>query len=603
MVIAVPERYARVSPEHTPERSNSIMQRIPEIGPEGLDHRSAARYLLALVGRQKASIAWGVVSSSIWNTSQVIIPVAIGKAVDRGIAQGHDDDLVLWSLVILGLGLVRAVFGTAFYRQSVIIRTVTGCLTAQMVTRHVTALGASLPRAQNIGNLTATATADVATIGNGLRHVGRVLGSVVAVVVITVIMFTISFPLGLLTLVIVPAVVGLSGLLLRPLHRHQDEYRSQQGRLAGRAVDIAAGLRVLRGIGGERQFAKAFHSDSAKLRTADVQVARAEANLSAAEVFMPGLIAAIVTFTAAQFVLRQQVTIGQMVAFYAFAVFLTLPLHDIIEGANQITRALVSADRVTALLNTKAPDRSTRGMIAGPLDGAHLVDTVSGLGLPPSTLMAVACARSADAELLAHRLARFEESDGGDVRLGEVSLSSLPIPIVRSRVLLARNIDRFFAGSLRHEIAPSRAVAAEDVANALRIACATDIIAPLPDGLDTKMSGRGRSFSGGQLQRLRLVRALLAEADFTVLVDPTNAVDAYTEHSIGANLAAWHQSRQDSRTTVLFTTSPLLLRYAEQVAYVVDGRVVATGSHDELRQTYPEYRALMTREDASVVEK
>lgn len=575
------------------------MQRIPVMDSAGLDHRSAARYLLSLIARQKAGMTWAVVSSGVWNTSQVVIPVAIGRALDQGISKHDSGQVLLWSVVILLLGMLRAVSGTAFYRQSVITATRSGGLTMQLVTRHVTALGASLSREHDIGDLTATCTSDITTIGNGLRHVGRVLGSIIAVVVIMVLMFMIMLPLGLLVLATVPAVVLLGGYLLRPLHRHQGDYRSQQGRLAGRAVDIASGLRVLRGIGGERPFAKAFHSDSARLRVADAGVARAEANLSASDVLMPGLIAVIVTYAAARFVLNGHVTIGQMVEFYAFAVFLTLPLHDIMEGANQFTRALVSAGRVTALLNTPAPDRTGLAPTAENGGAVHLVDADSGLDLSPSTLTAIVCAGSSDAELLARRLARFEDS--GNVALGGQPLSSLPVANVRSRVLLARNNDRFFAGTIRHELAPSGTPTPEKVADTLRIASATDIIDALPDGLDTQMTGRGRNFSGGQLQRLRLTRALLTDADFILLVEPTNAVDAYTEHAIATNLARYHTSASRRRSTVVFTVSPLMLQQAQSVAYVIDGRVVATGSHEELLENHPEYRKLMAPDEASVV--
>jgi len=187
--------------------------------------------------------------------------------------------------------------------------------------------------------------------------------------------------------------------------------------------------------------------------------------------------------------------------------------------------------------------------------------------------------------------------------VGEEPLSSLPISVVRSHILLARNSDRFFGGTLRHEIAPSDTAAPERIAEALRIASATDIVDALPDGLDTPMAGRGRAFSGGQLQRLRLARALLADAEFTVLVEPTNAVDAYTEHSIAANLADYHESAARSRSTLVFTVSPPLLQRAQLVAYVVGGRVTATGTHEELLGSYPAYRELMTRDDASVAER
>src|ERR1700745_146520 len=148
------------------------MHRIPEFGPEGIDHRSAVRYFLGLIALQKASMAWGMLTSGVWDTSQAFIPVAIGRAVDGGIVGRDGGQLILWSSVIFALGLVRAAAGIAFLRQTIITRTVSSGLTVQLITRHVTQLGRSLSREQDIGNLTATVTSDVTTIGDGLLHVG-----------------------------------------------------------------------------------------------------------------------------------------------------------------------------------------------------------------------------------------------------------------------------------------------------------------------------------------------------------------------------------------------------------------------------------------------
>jgi ABC-type multidrug transport system fused ATPase/permease subunit len=210
--------------------------------------------------------------------------------------------------------------------------------------------------------------------------------------------------------------------------------------------------------------------------------------------------------------------------------------------------------------------------------------------------MAVACADSPFADLLARRLARFDDS--GDVTLDGEPLASLPLSVVRSRVLLARNSDRFFGGTVQHEIAPSETTGPEEIAAALEVACAADIIDPLPDGLDTRMRGRGRTFSGGEQQRLRLARAILVDADVTLLVEPTNAVDAYTENTIAVNLTRYHEALPGSRSVVVFTASPLLLQHFPLVAYVVDGRVVATGTHKELLATHSGYQGLIRRDDA-----
>ena len=129
---------------------------------------------------------------------------------------------------------------------------------------------------------------------------------------------------------------------------------------------------------------------------------------------------------------------------------------------------------------------------------------------------------------------------------------------------------------------------------AVNAAAATDVLEALPDGLATEVEERGRSFSGGQRQRLVLARALVADPEILVLVEPTSAVDAHTEARIADLLV---QARRD-RATVVCTTSPLLLDRADTVALVVDGRVVAEGTHRDLLDTEPRYRAVVTRGEA-----
>jgi ABC-type multidrug transport system fused ATPase/permease subunit len=103
----------------------------------------------------------------------------------------------------------------------------------------------------------------------------------------------------------------------------------------------------------------------------------------------------------------------------------------------------------------------------------------------------------------------------------------------------------------------------------------------------------GREFSGGQQQRLRLARALAAEPEVLILVEPTSAVDAHTEARIAQRLGPARRGR----TTVVCTTSPLVLDRVDQVAFVVDGQVVAEGTHEELLAAEPNYRATVTREE------
>jgi ABC-type multidrug transport system fused ATPase/permease subunit len=187
------------------------------------------------------------------------------------------------------------------------------------------------------------------------------------------------------------------------------------------------------------------------------------------------------------------------------------------------------------------------------------------------------------------------------VTWGGVALAAVPLADVRDRILVADHDAYLFAGTLRAMLRPRRPVDDRDadrdaddtrIRAALHTASAEDVVDALPDGLDTPMMARARTLSGGQQQRVRLARAALAEPEVLILIDPTSAVDAHTEARISERL---RQARQ-GRTTVLMATSPLLLGRADTVAYLSDGRVVATGTHADLIDRSDGYRALVSRD-------
>ncbi|MFC5187311.1 ABC transporter transmembrane domain-containing protein [Actinomadura harenae] len=569
------------------------MKDLPVPEPGIPDHRSPTRYLLWLVRVQRRSVTGVAVLGTLFFLSQALMPAVIGRAIDAGVAAGDTGALLRWAGALAALGVVQMVSSVTRHRLAVFNWLSATYRTFQLVTRQTTRLGATLPKRLTAGEVVSVGISDVARIGDVLDILGRGTGSVVAIVVVAALLLATSWPLGLVVLIGVPLILALAAPLLRPYERREDAHRELVSELNSTATDLVAGLRVLRGVGGEGLFAGRYARRSQDVRRAGVRVAWAESRISGAEVLLPGLLVALVTWLGAHFAQDGKITIGQLVAFYGYAVFLVDPLRTIGEMAQKFTKGRVAAGRVCRLLAVE-PEIVHTG--TRPVDGpAELVDAASGLVVRPGRVTAVAAADPRDAAALADRLGRYAE---GDVTYDGVPLAE--VADVRSRVLVAVNEDRLFSGPLLGTLAPPSGVetaveasveAAVDTAvdTAVDAAAAGDVVEAT--GLDGHVAEAGREFSGGQRQRLRLVRALAADPDVLVLVEPTSAVDAHTEAAIAERLGRVRAGR----TTVIATTSPLVLDHADHVAFVEHGEVVAEGTHRGLLDTEPRYAAVVTR--------
>ena len=565
------------------------MRELPPADPGLPDDRSATRYLGWLARRTWVSVGGGIVFAILWMACQALVPAVVGRAIDAGLTGRAGRELLIWSLVLLGVGLVQAGAGVIRHRFAVFNWLAAAFRTVQVAVRQSNRLGSALPRRLDAGEVVAIGTADINHIGGALDIIARGSGSLVAIVLVTVILLVTSVPLGLVVLVGVPLLMAVVGLLIRPLHHRQQAYREQQGRLTGRAADLVGGLRVLRGVGGEPVMSARYRDESQVLRSAGVHVAYVEALLEAAQVLLPGIFLVLVTWLGARFALAGRITVGQLVSFYGYAAFLVAPLRQLTETLDKLTRGHVSSRRVVAMLRVRTDLPVPVHAIPAPGPG-ELVDRVSGVVVRPGLVTAIAAALPADAVAIADRLGRYVDTEpGAEATLAGVPLKDLDLATVRERILVADNDARLFSGPLRADLDPSGAA---PVAAALAAANADEIIAALPDGLDSEVSERGRSFSGGQQQRLRLARALVAEPEILVLVEPTSAVDAHTEARIAGRLGPARRGR----TTVVCSTSPLVLDHADVVLYVESGVVVAVGTHRELLAGSPDYARTVLRE-------
>jgi ABC-type multidrug transport system fused ATPase/permease subunit len=562
------------------------MRALPLADPGIPDARSPARYLWWVAGGQRATIAGGITFGTIWMVAQSVMPAIIGKAIDAGVTHNDTRQLWLWGMVLLGVGIIQAAAGIIRHRFAVANWLIAAYRTVQVVARHSVRLGATLPRKVSTGEVISIGSADLSHVGNSIEVMGRGAGAVVSFVVVALILLHTSTTLGLVVLIGMPALLISLTPLLKPLQKRNMAQREMMGTLNSQAADIVGGLRVLRGIGGEEVFHRRYAIESQKVRAAGVEVARMQSLLDALQVFLPGVFVVVVVWLGARFAVQGKITPGELVAFYGYSAFLMLPLRTSTEVANKVIRGLVAGQRICRVLSVQ-PEVEDRPDAGTARTSAELVDVQSGLVVRPGVLTAIVADRPDDSAALADRLGRFAE---GPVLLDGIALSDLDRQFVREAIVVSDANATLFTGKLRDELDTRGDATDEQILAAVHGASAEDVLELLDGGLDAVVEERGRSFSGGQRQRLILSRALTLDPEVLVLVEPTSAVDAHTEATIAHRL----RRHRIGRTTVVTTASPLILDLADEVALLQDGRVVASGRHRELLDD-PRYRRIVTR--------
>jgi ABC-type multidrug transport system fused ATPase/permease subunit len=580
--------------------------RPPAIRPSDRHLSSVTRFLLWQAARQPATLGAGVLFGVIWMLCQAVWPYLLGRAVDEGI-DGDAGRLWAWCGALLAVAVVQAVTGMLRHRMAVSnwLRSSLGI--ARLIGYHSAETGPAITATTSSGEIVATVSTDSLRLGAMFDVTARLGGGVVAFAAVSVIMLNASVPLGLAVVIGVPAVGAVLALLLRPLRSKQAVWREEAGGLTTLGADTVVGLRVLRGIGGEQEFVERYAKQSQRVREAGVGVAKTQSWLDGLQVLLPGVFLVFIVWFGAHLAVDGSITPGQLTAFYGYATFLVLPLRTAVEAAQTFTAGVVSARRVLSVLRTRPAAGDADETAEAPAWGSAIEDVASGVVIEPGRFTAIVDANPDEAAGIATRLGRFDDAVHREapVLWGGVDHTRVPVRDIRERIVVNDADPHLFGGPLLDglDTLPIRDEEYTDTATgrlrrvsaALDTAAATETVDALPEGVHERVAERGRTFSGGQRQRLSLARALLTDAEVLVLIEPTSAVDAHTESQIAERL----REARDGRTTVVVTASPLLLDRMDTIAVVRGGRVIGTGTHAELLRLEDDlgeqYRAIVSR--------
>ncbi|MFE9173876.1 ABC transporter transmembrane domain-containing protein [Streptomyces kebangsaanensis] len=572
------------------------IQDLPYPDPGVPDARSGPRLLWWLgrnqLGGQLRALAWGLLHFA----SVAALPFCVGLTV-QAVVDRSGSRLALTG-GLLALACAGNALGDTFLHRAAVTNWITAAARVQqLLARKAAELGSALTRRVAAGEVVAVSTGDVEKIGWFVEAVSRFTAAAVTVVLVCAALLVYQPALGVVVAVGLPALALAVLPLLPRATRRADVQREKAGRATELASDTVAGLRVLRGIGGEELFLDRYRRASQEVRHAAVRSARMWSLISAIQVLLPGLLLIAVVWYGVQLARTGRITVGELVTVYSSVMVLTYPLRHFEEIAMAYSFSRPSAGRAARVLSLERTTDGT-GTRAADAPSGDLYDPVTGLRAPAGLLTAVVCGDPDAAGRLAERLGGHPTEPGTSVLLGDVPLDELPLGSARTAVLVQDKDPVLLSGSLR-ELLDVPASGNVSAGEALAAAQCGDVLEALAqaspaagDPMDVRVTERGRSLSGGQRQRLALARSLITDPEVLVLDEPTSAVDSHTEARIAQGL----RNLRTGRTTVVFASSPLLLDRADRVVLVHEGTVAAVGAHRDLVHTEPRYRAVVTRE-------
>jgi subfamily B ATP-binding cassette protein MsbA len=555
---------------------------------------SLYRRLLAYVRPYWKAFVLAIATMVVTAATEPLFPALMKPMLDKGFNNAEHNDLYLIPLAIIGIFLVRGVFGyIASYLMSWVSNRVICDLRQAMFERIV-----RLPTGYLHDNPSSRLITRVASDVNGVASastsvISTLLRDSLSVVGLLVWLLYLNWKLTLLMSIIAPVMAFVTRKFSKRLRKTSQEAQAVTAHMLQVLQETIEGHKVVKIYGGETQEINRFSRINNELRRYGVrQTVAAAASVPIVQLFA-SIAVALVVYVALLQSSSNQTTVGGFVSFITAMLMLLAPLKHLADINAPLQRGLAAAESVFTLLDEKPEDdRGCHDL--GRAKGALHLDQVRfrypgvekealagvSLSIAPGQTVALVGPSGSGKTTLANLLPRFYHPTAGTIAMDSRDLETVTLASLRRNIALVSQDVVLFDDTVAANIAygSGETVTRSEVEAAAQAAYAHDFIMAMPQGYDTPIGENGVRLSGGQRQRLAIARALLKDAPLLILDEATSALDSESERQVQAAL----ERLMENRTTLVIAHRLSTIERADIIVVMEQGQVVEQGSHTEL---------------------
>ena len=581
--------------------------------------------LLPVARSHRKPMIIGVCVGSVALILNVAVPALAKEAIDSTIA-GNREELTIWALILIVVGLGRFVTG-ALYRIS-LFRVAWGVETdlRALLYSHLTKLSFSYFDRTQSGQVISRANSDIRSI-QVLLAFGPLIGmSIISFILAFCFMMTIHIPLTMVALSTLPGVYFFGQKLRHSVFPLTWVSQARLAELATIVDENINGTRVVKSFAAEKQQISLLQKAARHIEWVNVQTIKERAKFNPVIEALPRIGMAIVLLYGGLLAIDGQVSIGTLFAFNAYVIMLQAPFRMFGFLLLQTQRASASASRIFEVLDEKPEitDLPTAVKITEVRDsirfqnvnfsysGSQSLDPAKGsrarseiitnldLSISAGETIAIVGMTGSGKSTVARLLTRFYDVNSGSILIDDVDIKRIQLHSLRQQIGIVFDEPFLFSTSISENISYGKPDASEaEIVEAARKAQALGFITDLESGFSTVVGERGYTLSGGQRQRIALARCLLEKPSVLILDDATSAIDVGVESLIHESL----KTSLEETTTLLIAQRVSTIALADRIVFLEGGAISDEGSHSSLLSRNAAYAAIIAESNPETVKE